>query len=226
MAKRKLERFAQIETFGNVLTGIFKEGVHADHAYKGKWREAYFKNANPIVLELGCGKGEYTVGLAKHYPEKNFIGMDIKGARIWAGAKEALETKLTNAAFIRSKIDFILSFFAEGEVDEIWLTFSDPQPGKARKRLSSPLFTARYRKIMRPDGVIHLKTDSDLLFDYTIDEISEHYRLLESYPNLYAQLGNISDVKTRELLQIKTHYETLFTAKGHVIKYCKFSLQR
>ena len=192
---------------------------------KGNWRKQYFKNDNPIVLELGCGKGEYSVGLGKHYPERNFIGVDIKGARMFIGAEEAMNDGLKNVAFLRTRIDFITDYFDKGEVDEIWLTFSDPQPKKPRKRLSSPLFIERYRSILKPDGIVHMKTDSDLLFEYTEEQINEHqYECLELTWDLYGELPENIDPKTREIFHIKTHYEQLFTAKGATIKYCKFKI--
>lgn len=192
---------------------------------KGKWRTTYFRNENPIVLELGCGKGEYSVGLAKHYPERNFIGVDIKGARMFIGAEEALNNEMTNVAFLRTRIDFITDYFEAGEVDEIWLTFSDPQPKKPRKRLSSPLFIDRYKSILKPGGIVHMKTDSDLLFEYTEEQIKEHgYECLELTWDLYGELPENIDPKTREIFHIKTHYEQLFTAKGATIKYAKFKI--
>lgn len=222
MGKDKLRRFALMEDFENV----FQPAIHNDFHLKGKWRSEYFKNDAPIVLELGCGKGEYTVGLAKHFPNKNFIGIDIKGARMFVGAREALELQLRNVAFLRTRIDFICDYFAENEVDEIWLTFSDPQPKKPRKRLSSPIFADRYRKILKPDGVIHMKTDSDLLFGYTEEQIVEHdYDCLELTWNLYGTLSENLDGQTRDILNIKTHYEKLFTARGSTIKYCRFRIK-
>ena len=194
-------------------------------APKGNWRTSVFKNNNPIILELGCGKGEYAVGMGRHFPNKNFIGVDLKGNRIYIGAKEALETNLTNVVFLRTRIDFILDYFSAGDVDEIWLTFSDPQPQKARKRLSSPIFTARYKQILKPGGIIHMKTDSDVLFDYTLEQIEEHgHQMLDCYPDLYANLPADLDTQTREIFHIKTYYEELFSKRGHVIKYCKFRL--
>lgn len=192
---------------------------------KGNWKKDHFGNENPIVLELGCGKGEYTVGLADHFPHKNFIGVDIKGARIWAGAKDAIDRDIQNAAFLRTKIDFITDYFGPEEVDEIWLTFSDPQPNKPRKRLTSKIFIDKYRKILKPGGIVHLKTDSDVLFESTEEEIKEHgYECLELTWDLYGTLPSDLDDKTKEILHIKTHYEQLFTAKGSVIKYCKFKI--
>lgn len=191
-------------------------------AMKGKWREDYFKNNAPIVLELGCGKGEYTVGLARKHPEINYIGVDIKGNRIYVGAKEALDEGLQNVFFLRTKVDFISSFFEKDEVNEIWLTFSDPQPKKPNKRLTSKMFIDRYRKILKPGGIIHLKTDSDLLFEFTQEQIQEHnYKVLFSSWDIYADLGQLSESE-QEILSFKTHYEQLFAKKGSVIKYCKF----
>lgn len=221
MGKDKIRRFAAIKEYSNVFEPVIGE----EYEMKGKWRSDYFKNENPIVLELGCGKGEYTVGLSKHFPNKNFIGVDIKGARMFIGATEAIEESLENVAFLRTKIDFITDCFEENEVDEIWLTFSDPQPVKPNKRLSSPPFIERYKKILKPGGIIHMKTDSDLLFEYTEEQINEkNYNCLELTWDLYGSLPETIDEKTREIFHIKTHYEKLFTSKGSVIKYCKFKL--
>ena len=221
MGKDKLRRFAAVKSFNNFFEPVIKEPF----PMKGKWRTTYFRNENPIVLELGCGKGEYSVGLAKHYPERNFIGVDIKGARMFIGAEEALNNEMTNVAFLRTRIDFITDYFEAGEVDEIWLTFSDPQPKKPRKRLSSPLFIDRYKSILKPGGIVHMKTDSDLLFEYTEEQIKEHgYECLELTWDLYGELPENIDPKTREIFHIKTHYEQLFTAKGATIKYAKFKI--
>jgi tRNA (guanine-N7-)-methyltransferase len=221
VGKDKLKRFAAIKTFANVHEPVMGEPF----AFKGNWCQDVFGNSNPIILELGCGKGEYAVGMGRHYPDKNFIGVDLKGNRIYIGAKEALETNLKNVAFLRTRIDFILDYFEVGEVDEIWLTFSDPQPQKARKRLSSPIFTARYKQILKPGGIIHMKTDSDVLFDYTLEQIEEHgHEMLACYPDLYANLPQDLDQQTKEIFHIKTYYEEFFSKRGHVIKYCKFRL--
>ncbi len=220
MGKDKISKFEAIKRFGNVIEHATVEG----DSVKGNWRSRVFKNDNPIVLELGCGKGEYSVGLAEFYPDKNFIGCDIKGNRIFIGAKDALDKSLDNVAFLRTRIDYINDFFIENEVDEIWLTFSDPQPKKPRKRLSSPLFIDRYKKLLKPGGIVHMKTDSDILFEYTIDEIKEKYDMLEYTWDLYGELSENLDPVTREIFHIKTHYEKLFTAKGSVIKYCKFKI--
>jgi len=221
MGKDKLRRFAAVKDFNNFFEPVIKEPFDL----KGNWNKHHFKNDNPIVLELGCGKGEYSVGLGKHFPDKNFIGVDIKGARMFIGAEEALNDGMTNVAFLRTRIDFITDYFEDGEVDEIWLTFSDPQPKKPRKRLSSPLFIERYRKILKTGGIVHMKTDSDLLFEYTEEQIKEHnYDCLELTWDLYGELPGNIDPKTREIFHIKTHYEKLFTAKGATIKYCKFKI--
>ena len=161
--KDKLRKFRENETFENLLQPTTAEVFQKDHPMKGNWGEKMFGNNNPIILELGCGKGEYTIALAEKFPQNNYIGVDIKGARLWKGAKYATEKSLKNVAFLRTRIEFIDSIFAQGEVSEIWLTFSDPQPNKPRKRLSSPLFLERYSHILKEDGIIHLKTDSQLL---------------------------------------------------------------
>lgn len=221
MGKDKLRRFAAVKSFDN----FYEPTIGEVSSMKGKWRSEHFKNDHPIVLELGCGKGEYSVGLAKHFPNKNFIGVDIKGARMFIGAEEALNNKMSNVAFLRTKIDFITDCFAESEVDEIWLTFSDPQPKKENKRLSSPPFIERYRKILKPGGIVHMKTDSDLLFEYTEEQIKiQNYECLELTWDLYGEIPEKIDPVTRDIFHIKTHYEKLFTAKGSVIKYCKFKI--
>jgi tRNA (guanine-N7-)-methyltransferase len=223
MGKDKIRRFAAMKEFSNVFEPVIGE----EYEMKGKWRSEYFKNDNPIVLELGCGKGEYSLGLAKHFPNKNFIGVDIKGARMYIGAKESIQDGLSNVAFLRTKVEFITDCFEENEVDEIWLTFSDPQPKKVNKRLSSSRFIERYRKLLKPQGIVHMKTDSDILFEYTEEQIHEHkYDLLELTWDLYGTLPENLDEVTRDIFHIKTHYEKLFTAKGSVIKYCKFRIDK
>ncbi len=221
MGKNKLKKFAAVKDFDNFYEPTLKD----EFPLKGRWQEDHFGNNNPIVLELGCGKGEYSVGLAKHFPEKNFIGVDIKGARMFTGAEEAVREGINNVAFLRTRIDFIENYFGKDEVDEIWLTFSDPQPKKPRKRLTSPLFVARYRNLLKPGGIVHLKTDSDLLFEYTEEQIKEQgYECLELTWDLYGELPENIDPVTRDIFHIKTHYEKLFTAKGSVIKYCRFRI--
>lgn len=214
----KIEKFAAFNSFPNCSFLPF-EKINKGHPVKGKWRTEQFKNNNPIVLELGCGRGEYTIGLAKNHPEKNFIGVDIKGNRIWTGAKEAIDKKMDNVAFIRTRIDFIEHCFTENEVDEIWITFPDPQPNKpsTRKRLTNPMFLNRYFKFLKPGGRIHLKTDNTGFYEYTLEVVAEEkHKLIWSTPDLYHH--NPSGQK--ELTEIQTYYENLFSAKGEKIKYC------
>jgi tRNA (guanine-N7-)-methyltransferase len=221
MGKDKIRRFAAIKTYTNVFEPVIGETFFM----KGIWNSDYFKNNNNLVLELGCGKGEYSVGMARKFNDKNFIGVDIKGARMFIGATEVIDEKLQNVCFLRTKIDFINDCFAENEVDEIWLTFSDPQPKKPNKRLSSAVFIERYKKLLRKGGKIHLKTDSDLLYAFTMEEIeTQGYQLLYSSPDIYAESPSKINEELRDILPIKTHYEKLFTAKGAVIKYCCFTV--
>jgi len=215
MPKRKLQRFAEVETFPNVFYLPFGEEKFSK---KGVWNK-FFGNNNPIVLELGCGKGEYTVGLAKKYPHKNFIGVDIKGNRIWRGAKTAVEDKMNNVAFLRTRIDLIEKAFAKNEVSEIWITFPDPQPKKENKRLTAMVFLVRYRKIMQQKGIVHLKTDSKELFDFTMKLIQKNkLKLLDSTDDLYSQKGR------EEVKSIQTYYEEKFLKQGKKITYIKFQL--
>jgi tRNA (guanine-N7-)-methyltransferase len=222
MGKDKLKRFSQILSFDNVIQP--KINFHSDDDdLKGNW-STVFNNENPLVLELGCGGGEYTVALAKDYPDKNFIGIDIKGARIWKGAKAALDEGLNNVRFLRTKVDFITKFFKKNEVNEIWLTFSDPQPKKPKKRLTSKLFIERYLEFLKINGVIHLKTDSDLLYNFTLEEIkSNNFKLLKNITNVYKE----SYEKSQELkknLFIKTFYEKKWLDLEKTIKYLAFSI--
>lgn len=231
--KKKLLRFADTKEFENVFEPamedffVKEEGRPGKHELAGNWRSQVFKNDHPIVLELGCGKGEYSVGMGRTFRDKNFIGVDIKGSRIWFGAKEALDNGLDNVAFLRTQIDFITAFFEENEVDEIWITFPDPQERKnrARKRLTSKMFIDRYREFLRPGGLVHLKTDSAFLYEYTLEEIADKgYQMIEHTPDLYNEKMNTYDEDTRDILGIKTYYEGVFTAKGHVITYTKFKI--
>ena len=169
MGKDKLRKFAENLTFKCMVQPEFDDIFHKDHPLKGKWHSDFFHNDNPIILELGCGRGEYTVALAERNPDKNYIGIDIKGARMWRGAKTATERGMSNVGFVRTRIEFIRSFFAEGEIAEIWITFPDPQlkSRRAKKRLTSPLFLADYKRMLEETGVINLKTDSKHLFNYT-----------------------------------------------------------
>ena len=221
MTKNKLKRFAAMTAYPNVIAPSFEEVFRADFRLKGRWADEVFGNNHPLVLELGCGKGEYTVALARKYPEKNFIGVDIKGARMWVGATDALQNNLTNVAFLRTRIEFIRSCFASGEVSEIWLTFPDPQPQQSRenKRLTSPRFLQSYREIMQPEGIIHLKTDSQSLFEYTCNILKfNNLSILTCTDDLYNS-GSADDI-----LSVQTHYEKMFMDKGFSIKYLKFLL--
>ena len=212
-----------MERYENVFPYPYSVIDNVPFEMKGKWRETFFKNNNPIVLELGCGKGEYTVELAKLYPDTNFIGVDIKGARMWTGATMALNQGLKNVAFLRTNIEIIDRFFEKDEVSEIWLTFSDPQMKNPRKRLSSTFFLERYRKFLVNNGTIHLKTDSNFLFTYTTYMV-EHNKLplLFHTTDLYHQEG--IDDTTKQILSIQTYYEKMWIERGLNIKYMKFSL--
>ena len=216
MGKNKLKKFAEMETFPNVFQPPYEPMA-------GHWRERFFHNDHPIVLELGCGRGEYTVGLACKYPEKNFIGVDIKGARMWAGAKQAVEEDIRNAAFLRTNIEFISQFFSHDEVDEIWITFCDPQMKKATKRLTSTYFMQRYQQLVKPDGLIHLKTDSPFLYTYTTEMLRlNQYPVLCNTADLYGETEeNKLFVDARAL---QTHYEKQWLDRGLSIKYIEWQL--
>lgn len=212
-----------MERYENVFQYPYSVIDNVPFEMKGKWRETFFKNNNPIVLELGCGKGEYTVELAKLYPDTNFIGVDIKGARMWTGATMALNQGLKNVAFLRTNIEIIDRFFQKDEVSEIWLTFSDPQMKNPRKRLSSTFFLERYRKFLVNNGTIHLKTDSNFLFTYTTYMVGHNkLPLLFHTTDLYHQEG--IDDTTKQILSIQTYYEKMWIERGLNIKYMKFSL--
>jgi len=212
MGQKKLQRFAEIATFPNVLQYPLN--------MRSNWKN-HFKNTNPIILELACGKGEYAVGLGKLFPERNFIGLDLKGNRIWVGARKALEEDLQNVAFVRTQIDKITDYFAPGEVEQIWITFPDPQlrTSKAKKRLTHPFFLRKYQQILAPDGYIHLKTDSPDLYYFT-KKVVELYglSLQEDIPDVYAHFAD------RPELMIKTHYEGLDIAGSKKIFYLRFGL--
>ncbi len=222
MGKNKLAKFADMEEFPHV----FQVTSHAllegqSFEMKGRWNEQFFKNDHPIVLELGCGKGEYTVGLGKLYPEKNFVGVDIKGARLWTGAKESHENAMANVAFLRTNIEMIHHFFAENEVSEIWLTFPDPQMKKVTKRLTATNFMKLYQQFVRPAGLIHLKTDSNFMFSYTCEMVkANQFPILFSNGDLYA-----SDLQD-PILSIKTYYEQQWLERGLTIKYIQFLLEK
>ena len=225
MGHGKLERFAENASFEHVLQPTFEEVTHGAFPLRGKWNSDFFHRDAPLVLELGCGKGEYTTGLAQSYPERNYIGVDIKGARIWRGARTVKELGLTNVAFLRTHVDHLLKVFGPGEVSEIWLTFSDPQLGKDRKKLTSPLFLARYKEVMAPGGIINLKTDSPELYQYTLDIIAEQkLPLYESSADVYGELVQRSTPEFQAVLNIRTFYEQMWLGEGKRIHYCRFGI--
>lgn len=225
MGKNKISRFEENKILPNVIQASREEALN-NFPLKGNWHKDHFKNDKPIVLELGCGKGEYSVGLAKAFPDKNFIGVDIKGARFWFGAKEAQLNHMDNVAFLRTQIELIDSFFAENEVDEIWITFPDPQIKykRTKHRLTHPDFLARYKKILKKDGIIHLKTDSEFLHGYTLGYLQgAGHEIITAHHDIY-------DAKEYEpgtplLREIQTYYEGLFSAKGKTITYIKFRIK-
>jgi len=222
MGKNKLAKFAELETYPHVFQ-MSSTDLQSGSSFplKGKWNENFFKNNQPIVLELGCGKGEYTVGLAKMFPQKNFIGVDIKGARLWTGAKEVFEKEIKNVAFLRTNIEMISCFFGENEVSEIWLTFPDPQMKKTTRRLTATNFMRLYQQIVKPDGLIHLKTDSNFMFTYTSEMVkSNNYQVNISTNDLYNS-GLIDSI-----LGIQTYYEQQWMARGINIKYIQFVMKK
>ena len=227
MGKDKLRKFAENLTFENLVQPGFDEIFRRDHPLKGRWREDFFRNGSPLVLELGCGRGEYTVGLGAANPGCNFLGIDIKGARMWRGAKTATEMGLRNVGFLRTRIEFIGSFFAPGEVSEIWITFPDPQlkKGREKKRLTSPVFLSYYAQFLAPDAKINLKTDSRELYEYTrrvieINGLPCDAACADIYNDRELQTAN----KNNDLTSIKTAYERRFLEEGKPITYLRFGL--
>jgi tRNA (guanine-N7-)-methyltransferase len=217
VAKNKLSKFADMETFSNVLQVSFSEVSLCDHSIKNNWNASFFKNDNPIVLELGCGKGEYTTGLAEIEPGKNYVGIDIKGSRMWLGAKHAIDNGLKNVGFLRTHIELISRFFDVDEVSEIWLTFPDPQMKKTRKRLTSTRFVELYRKFLKPGGTIHLKTDSNFQYQYTLEMAKVNgFEIVSNDPDIYAK------EPIDPTLLIKTFYEQQWISRGITIKYISF----
>jgi tRNA (guanine-N7-)-methyltransferase len=220
MGKGKLAKFAEVAENPLVVECPFWQLQQEGFALKGRWKTDFFGNENPIVLELGCGRGEYTVGLARRFPEVNFVGVDIKGARLWHGAKEARETGMKNVGFLRTNIECIDGFFGQDEVNELWLTFSDPQMKKASKRLTSTFFLNRYRRFLVDGGLVHVKTDSNFLATYT-KYVAERngLPLLECTFDLYRETG-----MDAWLTEIRTYYEGMWMERGIPIKYLKFAL--
>ncbi len=216
-----MSRFKELGTFERVFQPSYDEVLRKDFHLKGKWVGEVFRNEGPLILELGCGKGEYTVGLARNHPECNYLGMDIKGARIWTGARAASEENLTNVAFLRSRIDFIPSFFAKDEVDELWITFPDPQEKrkKKKKRLTGAYFLNLYRHFLKDNGAIHLKTDNQLLYLYTL-ELARYNKLSieRKSRNIYLEGWE------NEAVSIRTYYETIFLKEGKPICFIQFRL--
>ena len=222
-SKNKLKRFNENVTFANVVQPKRDELVNGEFNLKGQWNSSFFKNNNPLILELGCGKGEYTVGLAKKYPNKNFIGIDIKGARFWRGAKTAVEEGIENAAFLRTQIELIEYAFAEKEVDEIWITFPDPQIKykRTKHRMTNSEFLERYKKILKPDGVVNLKTDSEFMHGYTLGLLhGAGHEVLYANHNVYKQEGS-----PEEVTAIQTFYESQYLEKNKAITYIRFKIK-
>ena len=222
MPKNKHRKFAEINIFPNVVQPEYKFPV-SDYGLKGKWNEQFFYNNNPIVLEIGCGKGEYTVGLARAYPHLNFIGIDIKGNRMHTGAKTALEEGMANVGFLRVQAEHLTCFFASNEVEGIWITFPDPQPNKPRekKRLTSPAFLERYRQFLKPGCPVYLKTDNRPLYDYTLEVIqNQNLSLVHATSDLYNQPGKVDPM----VLSIQTYYESKFLEKGEMICFLEYGI--
>lgn len=219
MAKNKLSKFADLNTYEHVVQISYKKLQAEEFKYKGKWSKAFFGNNKPVILELGCGKGEYTVKLAKHFPEFNFIGIDIKGSRMWQGATQSKEMGLNNAGFLRTNIENIKLFFGDGEISEIWLTFPDPQMKKTRKRLTAVNFIEKYRQLMILNGIVHLKSDSNFMYKYTEAMVAENrLEMIRQTDDLYH-----SDLLDH-ILSIQTYYERQWLDRGLSIKYLSFRL--
>ncbi|MCX6267739.1 MAG: tRNA (guanosine(46)-N7)-methyltransferase TrmB [Bacteroidetes bacterium] len=218
MAKKKLIHFQENLSFPHLIQPTYND-LFSGFSLRSRWHEDFFKNDNPIVIELGCGKGEYTVGLAEKYPQKNFIGIDWKGARLWRGSKTVSERGINNAGFVRAMVDHVEQIFAPSEISEIWITFPEPQMKKERMRLTAPVFLAKYQNILTPDGIIHLKTDDHFFYNYTLNVIKEQgHRLFWASDDVY-QSGLGDDV-----VSIQTYYETRWLEMGKKICYLRFQL--
>ena len=222
MGKGKLAKFAEMAANPLVIEPRYDPNADTAHfELQGHWAHDFFHNDNPIILELGCGRGEYTVGLAQQNPHRNYIGIDIKGSRMWTGATQAHQSGMTNVAFLRTNIEFVWQFFAPNEVSEIWLTFSDPQMKKATKRLTSTYFLNRYRRFLTDQGIIHLKTDSNFLFTYTQEMLRANHITPEvSTRDLYSDTTAGID----EARSLQTYYESMWRSRGIDIKYLRFRL--
>ena len=222
-SKNKLKRFKENETFKNVIQPTREELVEKDFALKGKWNKDFFKNDNPLILELGCGKGEYSVELGRKFPNKNFIGIDIKGARFWRGAKTALEENITNVGFLRTQIELVDHAFAQNEVDEIWITFPDPQIKykRTKHRMTNPDFLQRYKSILKPDGIVNLKTDSEFMHGYTLGLLQgAGHDILYANHDVYKQEGS-----PEEVTSIQTFYESQYLEQNKPITYIRFKIK-
>lgn len=222
-SKNKLKRFKENERFENVIQPEREEVLEGNYDLRGKWSTEFFKNKHPLILELGCGKGEYTVELAKRHPEFNFLGIDIKGARFWRGAKTAIEEDIPNAKFLRAQIELVDLLFAPNEVAEIWITFPDPQIKfqRTKHRMTNPDFLKKYHKILQPDGIIHLKTDSEFMHGYTLGLIEgSNHELLYAHHDIYSNMET-----PKELVEIQTFYEKQYLEKNKAITYTKFRLK-
>lgn len=245
MGKNKLARWTELGSYDNVIQPLIGDVSEKDHPVKGNWNKIIFKYENPLILELGCGRGEYTIGLAKHFPQNNYIGIDIKGARMWRGAKTSNEQNMPNVAFLRTRIEFINSFFAEDEVAEIWITFPDPHPGlkNSNKRLTSPWFLNCYRHFLKNTGLIHLKTDNKELYEFTkkivrinnlavvsdTSDLHSEENYEPAHQNLHTPQNNSSDKQVsffKDILSIRTHYEEIFLKAGLPINYLSFRLEK
>lgn len=221
-SKNKLKRFKENESFENVFQPSREELLAKEFALRGKWNRDFFKNDNPLILELGCGKGEYSVGLAKRFPEKNFVGIDIKGARFWRGAKTAVEDRMSNVAFVRAQIELIDHLFAENEVDEIWITFPDPQIKykRTKHRMTNASFLDLYKRILKPDGVVNLKTDSEFMHGYTLGLLHGlGHEVLYANHNIYRNAG-----APAEVTEIQTFYEKQYLQIDKAITYIRFKI--
>jgi tRNA (guanine-N7-)-methyltransferase len=222
-SKNKLKRFKENETFQNVFQPTREEVVGGEFALKGKWNSEFFKNDNPVIIELGCGKGEYSVGLAERYPDKNFVGIDIKGARFWRGAKTAVESGMHNVAFVRTQIELINGIFADGEVSEIWITFPDPQIKykRTKHRMTNSEFLKLYKRILKPDGVVNLKTDSEFMHGYTLGLLhGEGHEVLYANHHVYKNEG-----APDEVIGIQTFYEKQYLEINKAITYIRFKIK-